>query len=250
MVGWHHRLDGHEFEQVPGVGDGQGSLACCSPWGHKESDRTELNWKDTSVRSTRQKSHGLRREATWSTGTPERPGSDKTWEGRMKHENGQLKQHSSQRPSDGAEKRLRGPPVATASGKTDDNSLWLHYTVITVILELSLASSVYSAVILCFITRNIHLVFIPASGTELPKPWGLPQCWERDKGIFCYLNEVTHGKPLGCWLVARGTNHMIRGLEISVLPPPKRDEGLEIDFNHQQPMIQYSLNSVFAMKPL
>ena len=45
MVGWHHRLDGHEFEQVPGVGDGQGSLACCSPWGHKESDMTEwLNW--------------------------------------------------------------------------------------------------------------------------------------------------------------------------------------------------------------
>ena len=36
MVGWHHQLDGHELEQVPGVGDGQGSLACCSPWGHKE----------------------------------------------------------------------------------------------------------------------------------------------------------------------------------------------------------------------
>ena len=36
MVGWHHRLDGHEFEQALGVGDGQGSLACCSPWGHKE----------------------------------------------------------------------------------------------------------------------------------------------------------------------------------------------------------------------
>ena len=33
MVGWHHRLDGHEFEQAPGVGDGQGRLACCSPWG-------------------------------------------------------------------------------------------------------------------------------------------------------------------------------------------------------------------------
>ena len=33
MVGWHHQLDGHEFEQAPGVGDGQGSLACCSPWG-------------------------------------------------------------------------------------------------------------------------------------------------------------------------------------------------------------------------
>ena len=41
MVGWHHRFDGHEFEQAPGVGDGQGSLACCSPWGRKESDMTE-----------------------------------------------------------------------------------------------------------------------------------------------------------------------------------------------------------------
>ena len=41
MVGWHHRLDGHEFEWAPGVGDGQGGLACCSPWGHKESDTTE-----------------------------------------------------------------------------------------------------------------------------------------------------------------------------------------------------------------
>ena len=47
MVGWHHRLDGHEFEQGPGVGNGQGSLACCSPWGCKESDMTEwLNWTD------------------------------------------------------------------------------------------------------------------------------------------------------------------------------------------------------------
>ena len=41
MVGWHHQLDGHEFEKVPGVGDGQGSLVCCSPWGRKESDTTE-----------------------------------------------------------------------------------------------------------------------------------------------------------------------------------------------------------------
>jgi len=41
LVGWHHRLNGHEFEQAPGVGDWQGSLACCSPWGHKESDSTE-----------------------------------------------------------------------------------------------------------------------------------------------------------------------------------------------------------------
>ena len=45
MVGWHHWLDGHEFEQVPGVGNEQGSLACYSPWGHKESDTPEqLNW--------------------------------------------------------------------------------------------------------------------------------------------------------------------------------------------------------------
>ena len=45
MVGWHHWLNGHEFEQALGVGDGQGGLACCSPWGHKYSDMTErLNW--------------------------------------------------------------------------------------------------------------------------------------------------------------------------------------------------------------
>ena len=42
MVGWHHQLNGHEFEQAPGVGDGQGSLACCSPRGHEQSDTTEL----------------------------------------------------------------------------------------------------------------------------------------------------------------------------------------------------------------
>ena len=41
MVGWHHRLNGHEFEQAPGIDDGQGSLACYVPWGHKESDMTE-----------------------------------------------------------------------------------------------------------------------------------------------------------------------------------------------------------------
>ena len=41
MVGWHHRLNEQEFEQAQGVGDGQGSLACCSPWGRKESDTTE-----------------------------------------------------------------------------------------------------------------------------------------------------------------------------------------------------------------
>ena len=41
MVGWHHQLNGHEFEQAPGHGEGQGSLPGCSPWGHKESDMTE-----------------------------------------------------------------------------------------------------------------------------------------------------------------------------------------------------------------
>ena len=40
VVGRHHRLDGHEFEQAPAVGDGQGSVACCSPWGHKELETT------------------------------------------------------------------------------------------------------------------------------------------------------------------------------------------------------------------
>ena len=43
MVGWYHWLDGHKFEQAPGVGAKQGSLACCSPWGHKES---EMSWTD------------------------------------------------------------------------------------------------------------------------------------------------------------------------------------------------------------
>ena len=47
MVGWHHWLNGHECEQAPGVGDEQGSLACCSLWGSKESDTTELlNWTE------------------------------------------------------------------------------------------------------------------------------------------------------------------------------------------------------------
>ena len=49
MVGWHHLLNGHEFEQAPGDGEGQGSLACCSQWGHKELDTTELlnnNWHE------------------------------------------------------------------------------------------------------------------------------------------------------------------------------------------------------------
>ena len=49
MVGWHHQFNGHEFEQALGVGDGQGSLVCCSPWGLKEADTTErLNWTEGS----------------------------------------------------------------------------------------------------------------------------------------------------------------------------------------------------------
>ena len=48
LVGWHHWLDGHEFEWAPGVGDGQEGLECCSPWGRKESDTTEsLNWTNS-----------------------------------------------------------------------------------------------------------------------------------------------------------------------------------------------------------
>ena len=52
MVGWHDQLNGHEFEQTLGAGDGQGGLACCSPWGHKESDTTErLNNDRTSTQT-------------------------------------------------------------------------------------------------------------------------------------------------------------------------------------------------------
>ena len=52
MVGWHHQLSRHEFEQALGAGDGQGSLACGSPWGRKESDVTEqLNWTKTQPKS-------------------------------------------------------------------------------------------------------------------------------------------------------------------------------------------------------
>ena len=47
MVGWHHRLDGHEFEEAPGAGDGQGGLACCSPRGCRESGTTEQEMRGT-----------------------------------------------------------------------------------------------------------------------------------------------------------------------------------------------------------
>ena len=53
MAGWHHWLDGHEFVWTPGVGDGQGGLACCDSWGRKESEMTErLNWTEPSKLKT------------------------------------------------------------------------------------------------------------------------------------------------------------------------------------------------------
>ena len=50
MVGWHYRLNGHEFEQTLGDGEGQGSLACCSPWGREESDMTEQLSNSTDIK--------------------------------------------------------------------------------------------------------------------------------------------------------------------------------------------------------
>ena len=49
MVGWHHQLDGHELEKAPGAGDGQGRLACCSPWGLKESDTTQQQQRSWTI---------------------------------------------------------------------------------------------------------------------------------------------------------------------------------------------------------
>ena len=69
MVGCHHQLDGHEFEQAPGVGDGWGSLACCSPWGCKESDTTEwLNWIELKVQDSvvKRYSEGRNWNGTWA----------------------------------------------------------------------------------------------------------------------------------------------------------------------------------------
>ena len=67
MVGWHHQLDGHEFEQVLGTGDGQGSLACYSPWGCKESDTTErLNRTQLSPLCSFWQTHLLEFLKPWS----------------------------------------------------------------------------------------------------------------------------------------------------------------------------------------
>ena len=65
MVGWHHQLSGHESEQTPGDSEGQGSLACCSPWGLKESDTTE-RWNNRTFPSVLPaESWGLR-ECLWN----------------------------------------------------------------------------------------------------------------------------------------------------------------------------------------
>ena len=57
MVGWHHLLDGHEFEQALGVGDGQGGLVCCSPWGCKELDMTKRLNSNNDIYKTPTPSH-------------------------------------------------------------------------------------------------------------------------------------------------------------------------------------------------
>ena len=64
MVGWHHWVDGHEFEKAPGVGDGQGSLVCCSPWGCKLSQTWLSNWTDwlTSDTSWNPENNYLRKQ--------------------------------------------------------------------------------------------------------------------------------------------------------------------------------------------
>ena len=61
MVGWHHRLDGHEFEEAPRVGDRQGSLACCSPWGYKEGTRLS-DWTEVKEESVQ---HGVKINSSW-----------------------------------------------------------------------------------------------------------------------------------------------------------------------------------------
>ena len=73
MVGWHHQLNGHEFEQTVWNSEGQGSLACCSPWGHKESDPTEQlndNNKRMEVRCTGQSMWEGCRMSNLSPGEP------------------------------------------------------------------------------------------------------------------------------------------------------------------------------------
>ena len=65
MVGWHHQLNGHEFERALGIGEGQGSLACCSPWAHKESDTTgQMNNKSVESKNMTQMNLSTRQKET------------------------------------------------------------------------------------------------------------------------------------------------------------------------------------------
>ena len=57
MVGWYHQLDGHEFDKAPEIGNRHGSLACCSPWGHKEADMTEQLNGTGKLQATLQGNH-------------------------------------------------------------------------------------------------------------------------------------------------------------------------------------------------
>ena len=69
MVGWHHWLNRHEFEQALGVGDWQGSLVCCSPWGCKESDTIEqLNWTDIYMYESESDSCSVMSDSLWPHG--------------------------------------------------------------------------------------------------------------------------------------------------------------------------------------
>ena len=71
MAGWHHRLDGHESEWTPGIGDRQGGLACCDSWGRKESDTTKrLNWTETYTDSLPTCIYQLALITTASSSTP------------------------------------------------------------------------------------------------------------------------------------------------------------------------------------
>ena len=86
IVGWHHQLNGHEFEQALGDAEGQGSLACCSPCGHKESDRTEwLNNKGTSLAVQRLRLCTFNARATGLISGPGTGIPHAVWKGWRKH---------------------------------------------------------------------------------------------------------------------------------------------------------------------
>ena len=75
MAGWHHRLDGHEFEWTSGVGDGQRGLVCYDSWGHKEPDTTErLNWTEVKIGEWRRQWHPHSSPLAWKIPWMEEPG--------------------------------------------------------------------------------------------------------------------------------------------------------------------------------